>query len=62
MINDKNNWIYIIADFMSFVFNDTDCAMDWFFENTACWNHDRIDNCWGDIILSELIHLRKEFL
>lgn len=47
---------------MSFVFNDTGCSMVWFFKNSACRNHDRTDNCRGDIVLSEFIHPGKEFL
>lgn len=47
---------------MPFVFNNTGCAMVWFFENSACRNNDGIDNYWGDIVLSEPVHPGKEFL
>lgn len=47
---------------MSFVYNDTCCAMVWFFENPASRNHDRIDNCRRNTILSKSVHPRKEFL
>ncbi len=47
---------------MPFVFNDIGCAMVWFYENSACWNHDRIDNCWGNTILSKSVYPWKEFL
>ncbi len=47
---------------MSFVFNDINYPMAWFLENTDCRNDNWVDNCWGDIVLSKLIYLRKEFL
>lgn len=47
---------------MYFVPDDTCCAMVWLYENSDCRNHNRIDNCWGNIVLSEFIHPGKELL
>ena len=47
---------------MSFVLNDTNCPMVRFSENSDCRDHNRIDNCWRDNVLSKLNYLRKEFL
>ena len=62
MIGGQNYRIYIIADFMHFVFNDTGCPMARFFENSDCRNHSRIDYYGWDIVLPELNYTGEEFL
>ena len=47
---------------MSFVLNDPDCPIVWFFENSDCRDCNRIDNCRRDIVLSKLDYSGKEFL